>query len=166
MNAVRLGVTGHRTFLHHVDILASIESVLDRVLATPDDADPARAVIVSSLAEGADRMVAELVLQRGGDLEAVLPLAADDYAADFASVESRAEFERLLGRAKSITVVGSRDGLRETAYESAGRAMVQASDVVIALWDGTPARGRGGTAEIIQYALDHGVLVEIVLVER
>jgi len=44
--------------------------------------------------------------------------------------------------------------------------MVATSDVVIALWDGAPARGRGGTAEMIDQALELGVAVEVVLVNR
>jgi hypothetical protein len=41
---------------------------------------------------------------------------------------------------------------REQAYELAGRAIVDRSDVMIVVWDGQPARGRGGTAEIYSYA--------------
>ncbi|HXO24414.1 MAG TPA: hypothetical protein VN870_07535, partial [Streptosporangiaceae bacterium] len=43
-------------------------------------------------------------------------------------------------------------GSREQAYELAGRAVVDRSDVLIAVWDGGPAAGRGGTAEIYVYA--------------
>jgi hypothetical protein len=69
--------------------------------------------------------------------------------------------------ASSVTVVPQVAGeAREDAYARAGHAIVDASDVLVALWDGKPARGRGGTAEIVQYALDHDVLVEMILVER
>jgi len=163
VSVLTLGVTGHRSFRHHADVVTSIDSVLDRVLGeTPS----AQAVIVTSLAEGADRLVAEMVLRRGGTMRVILPLDADDYRADFATAGSRTEFEGLLDRAESVEISAAADATREGAYEAAGHAMVDASDVVIALWDGTSSRGRGGTAEIIQHALDRGVVVEIVLVER
>jgi hypothetical protein len=46
---------------------------------------------------------------------------------------------------------------REEAYEKAGCYMVDRSDVVVALWDGESARGRGGTAAIVAYARDRDV---------
>jgi hypothetical protein len=42
----------------------------------------------------------------------------------------------------------SRDG----AYLSCGRHIVDSSDVLIAIWDGAPARGPGGTGDIVAYA--------------
>ena len=48
---------------------------------------------------------------------------------------------------------------REEAYERAGRRVVDRADVVVALWDGQPSRGRGGTAAIVSYARAHGVPV-------
>ncbi len=38
---------------------------------------------------------------------------------------------------------------REAAYAGAGRAVLDRCDVLIALWDGLPARGLGGTAELV-----------------
>jgi hypothetical protein len=46
---------------------------------------------------------------------------------------------------------------REDAYERAGRYVVDRSDAIIALWDGEPARGQGGTAAIVAYARKRGV---------
>ena len=45
---------------------------------------------------------------------------------------------------------------REDAYLAAGHAVVDDADVVLALWDGRPARGRGGTAEVVEYARSLG----------
>ena len=44
-------------------------------------------------------------------------------------------------------------GDRDAAYEAMGRKMVDASSVFIGVWDGQPSAGRGGTPEIIQYAV-------------
>jgi hypothetical protein len=159
----RIGVSGHRSLLD-VDVAADMtRAVLTRVL----DQDRG-ATVVSSLAEGADRLVAELVLDRAGStLEVILPLPAVDYLDDFESDESRTAFWALLERASAVLVVDQIDEeSRTAAYERAGRAVVDTCDVLVALWDGEPSRGRGSTADMIQYALDRDVLVEVVLVER
>ncbi len=41
---------------------------------------------------------------------------------------------------------------RKRAYERVGRHVADHCDVLIAVWDGRPSRGRGGTAEIVEYA--------------
>jgi hypothetical protein len=160
---VRIGVTGHRRFDDHALAREMTSHVLDRLLP---DGNPV--TVVSSLAEGGDRLVAELCLARSGsELHVVLPLRRDDYLRDFSAAESRHEFDALMARAESVEVVEQRAGdTREDAYQRAGRAVVDAVDVVVALWDGASSRGQGGTAEIIQYALDRDVLVEVVLVTR
>ena len=106
---------------------------------------------MSALAEGADRLVAQQAMVRGASLEAVLPLPRDDYLADFSAEESKAEFLELLGRA-AVVIEQPATPRREEAYERAGRAVVDRSDILLALWDGRPAQGRGGTAEIVSYA--------------
>jgi hypothetical protein len=34
---------------------------------------------------------------------------------------------------------------------------MEMADLVIAVWDGEPTRGKGGTADIVSYARDRGV---------
>lgn len=163
MKRVRIGVTGHRHYDDDALVREMTNHVLDRLLS---DGNPV--TVVSSLAEGGDRLVAELCLARPDSaLEVILPLPREDFSHDFATAESRDAFDALLARAESVAVVAQHCGdTREDAYERAGRAVVDAVGVVVALWDGSPARGLGGTAEIIQFALDRDVLVEVVLVTR
>ncbi len=160
-----MAVTGHRALADPPLVETLVDAVVDRLLADP--ANDAIAVW-SSLAEGADRLVVDRVLARGaGRLSVVLPLPADDYEDDFADAASRAEFRALLARAdETITVGPDEDGSRESAYERAGREVVDRSEVLLALWDGQPSRGRGGTAEIIEYARDRDRVLEVVLVDR
>ena len=159
---LRIGVTGHRSF-EHVDV---VERRVDTVLAELANADP-EVEIWSSLAEGADRIVAARALALGARLVAVLPLPADDYRRDFATAESNAEFDRLLAAAAVVTVTGtSAGGDRTRAYHRAGDEIVRAVDVLVALWDGGPARGHGGTAEMVALAHRLGTDVEIVPVVR
>lgn len=160
---LRLSVTGHRHLAHEPSIAEAVDVVLDRRLA-----GRASSEVWSSLAEGADRLVARRVLRRaGGSLVAVLPLEPDDYEDDFETAGSRAEFRDLLAVAGRTDVVGPDEtGSRESAYERAGHAVVDATEVLIALWDGEGSRGQGGTADIIHYARARQVDLEVVLVER
>jgi len=50
----------------------------------------------------------------------------------------------------------------EEAYLAAGCRVVDMSDVLLAVWDGQPARGKGGTGNIVEYARSRATRVEIV----
>jgi hypothetical protein len=152
----RIGVTGHR----HLADVAAIDAGVEAALAAMEARFPEEPLrILSSLAEGADRLVARRVLARpGARLVAVLPLPRLDYMADFESQQSREEFLALLGEAEAVVEMPPRDN-RAEAYEQAGRHVVEHSDALIAVWDGLPALGRGGTAEIVAWARGLGKTV-------
>lgn len=121
----------------------------------------------SSLAEGADRIVASLVPETADRLVAVLPLEPADYCDDFDTIESVERFEHLLAMAARVEIVGAdASGSRESAYERAGLRVVEKCDVLLALWDGGTARGRGGTAEIVDAARRLGREVVVIPTER
>jgi len=115
--------------------------------------------LVSPLAEGADRLVAEEAGKLNYVLDVVLPLRKQDYEQDFlGSVE---QFERLLATAEQrvLVVDGGPNEERARSYQAAGRLVVRNSDLIIAIWDGKPGRGDGGTADIVGYAARFGVPV-------
>jgi len=149
-----IGVTGART-LEDATLLGSrVESVLADLqeMVGRRSVAPVQYVILSPLAEGADRLVAWKALEiLQADLEVVLPLDERDYIDDFDSPESKAEFSELHALAWRVTQVEPVAN-RAEAYEMAGHYVVDHCDVLIALWDGQPASGRGGTAEIVTYA--------------
>ena len=114
--------------------------------------------VVSPLAEGADRLVAREVLRtQDARLEAVLPFPRDEYLLDFEEAASRADFEDLLADADRVDEQpGGPSPDPDEAYARVGQAVVDRSDILIAIWDGRPARGHGGTAEIVDYARRQG----------
>jgi hypothetical protein len=158
---VAIGVTGHRQF-EVADASQRIDRLLDDIIGDR------RPLVVSSLAEGADRLVVELVLSRpGARLTAVLPMAPDEYEHDFDGPGSVAEFRRLLAKAESVSVADvDAHATRDQAYEVAGRSVVELCDILIAVWDSAASRGRGGTAEIVEHARRVGRRVEVVAVMR
>lgn len=133
-----------------------MEHVLDSLSRDRGACAPRSFVVVSPVAEGADRIVAEAVLARAGsDLEAVLPLEPDDYETDFETEDSKAAFRRLLARAPRAECLPPAEN-RNAAYEAAGRRVAARADVLVAIWNGEPAAGRGGTAEIVEHARSVG----------
>jgi len=165
---LNIGVTGHRPnklgpgetarLTGEVRrLIAGLRAIVDEASRPPRAA--ARLRIVSPLAEGADRIVARSGLEYGAELVALLPLAREDYMTDFATDRSRREFLDLLGRAREIVEParmqqGGND--RTAAYARVGERVVEASDMLIALWDGKSAAGGGGTAEVIEWARRKG----------
>jgi hypothetical protein len=158
--SLRIGITGHRdiTCDHPglvTEIANAVEYITELLATDPDRVRSGDTVLtaVSSLAEGVDRLVADEILKREGSrLEIVLPLPVEEYCRDFGSQESVDRFNEFRQRHDTITDIVRTAGPREKAYELAGRAVVDRSDVMIVVWDGEPARGRGGTAEIYSYA--------------
>ena len=159
---LRVGVTGHRSIDENdptiIDAVRGALGQINERRRSGTAATPVDLIVVSALAEGADRLVARQAMLDGAGLEVVLPLPRDDYLGDFASAESRAEFCTLLGQAAAVTELAA-GGSRDEAYERAGRVVVDRSDVLLALWDGRAAQGRGGTAEIVAYARQQHVPV-------
>lgn len=114
---------------------------------------------VSSLAAGADQIFAEVVLRLGGELRVVLP--SIDYESTFEALKDLRRFEALLSRAHSVEVLDYMEP-SEDAFLAAGRRIVDLCDLLVALWDGHPAKGIGGTADIVSYAQDQGKPMHVI----
>lgn len=158
---LRIGVTGHRSLDNEQLICDSIRKVLGRLddrLGKEFPGSPHTFVVISPLAEGSDRLVAREVLnwkkaegRLSPVLEAILPMPEDLYIKDFKAPGSVEEYSRL--KAHAITTIKlDYQGDRHKAFEDAGRYIVQNSDILIAIWNGKPAAGPGGTADVIEYA--------------
>jgi len=146
---ISIGVTGHRILAETAKIEAGIAEALMFIEHTfPDQTFAA----ISSLAEGADRLVVRQILSRPqARLFVPLPLQESDYLNDFATEESKAEFRHLLNQAKEVVDLPPAP-TREEAYESAGRYVLQHCDILVAVWDGQEAQGMGGTGGIVARA--------------
>lgn len=154
---ITIGVTGHR-LMATVD-LPAVEKAVGAILdALKAEAPQTPLLLLSGLAEGADRLVAQIAMEKhGAELCAVLPMSAEDYKLDFATPESRAEFDRLLASSRLVVTPESRgmkvdrasSAERKAGYAGAGEWIALNSHLLIALWDGEDPRGKGGTAEIV-----------------
>ena len=117
-----------------------------QVPATPD------LHLLSSLAEGADCLVAQAALQLGYQLHVVLPFARHIYAEDFVTPDAQHVFAALLGQAQTVLELPGARQDRPAAYLAAGRYLLAHSQLLLTLWDGLPAKGEGGTGQIVTEA--------------
>ena len=162
---LRIGVSGHRVppklpEESEAPLRAHIDRILAAIAATARKTNSASPlVIVSSLAEGSDRIVAAAGLAAGYALQVILPFARVEYERDFETPMSRSEFEDLLARAGEVVELGGDAEERPRAYEAAGLFMLANIDVLIAIWDGAVAAGIGGTAQIVERAIADGTVV-------
>lgn len=142
----RIGITGHQR-LKYPERCLWVSSEIDRILVR----SPGPIVGLSSLAIGADQLFADLILRRGGTLQAVIPFSG--YELKFPEGSGRQEYDRLLGLASKVEIL-PKMGSDEEAYFAAGKRLVDLSDLLLAVWDGRPAAGLGGTADVVRYALN------------
>src|SRR4051812_42315688 len=142
-----IGFTGHRV----VSDFAKIERILREVIGQlQSEAKNVEWLALSSIAAGSDMSFARTALSLGMGWEAVLPLPPSEFKRDFNDHDWR-DVETLLGEAEHVRVISERPQ-REDAYLDCGMETVNHCDLLLAVWDGEPARGRGGTAEIVAYA--------------
>jgi hypothetical protein len=115
--------------------------------------------VLTNLAPGADQMCALLLRHHhpAATLKVILP------AADYATTMTRSgahRFHRLIASASHVAVLGfPRSG--PEAYSAAGQAVVDRCDLLVAVWDGEPARGPGGTGDVVAYAREVGCPVRV-----
>jgi hypothetical protein len=149
----RLGITGHQKLPAPT---ARLVNAALRELLVPHEAS--RLVGVSCLCDGADQLFAQAILDRGGTLEVVVP--AKEYR-DSLDPASHAPYDALIAQAQDVQTLPFKEST-EQAHLAGGQAVVDRVDRLVAVWDGKPARGHGGTADVVAYARSRGVPVEVV----
>jgi len=137
-----IGWTGHRDLTKYADPDASVndETVRGFIESAVRDAvavwasamqsrrgTPSTVTGIGALADGADRIIAERFSRWS--------IAHDIVCAD-------------LGQANADP---------NSEYTQVRDAIVQKSDVIIAVWDGEPAKGPGGTGDVVHHAIRRGV---------
>ena len=163
VTALVVGVTSHRD-LAPAQLPELRRRLKDAFAGLRERFPELQPIVLSPLAEGGDRLVAEAGLELGARLIVPLPLPAAMYAQDFPTAESRGQFERLLGQAEvvplplpdgegDIDALRVQGALRDRQYLLAGLYVASHCHVLFALWDGSDEGGVGGTAQIVRYYL-------------
>ncbi|MBV8638480.1 MAG: hypothetical protein JO322_10365 [Candidatus Eremiobacteraeota bacterium] len=162
-----VGVTGHRDVAEpHVD--AARDLVTQRLQQLARDYPHTPIVVLSPLAEGADRIVAEAALALHLELVVPLPVSLEQYRRDFTAPESLEAFDALLAQAKASFVVPTPSGPvgEDERYTELGAFIARTSDLLIALWDGMPSRGAGGTADVVDARIANTEPIDWIIVSR
>jgi hypothetical protein len=145
-------VTGHMDLSD--ESVPLVRAELLRVLAEAAARGPVTGL--SCVARGADSLFAEAVLQVGGELVAVLP--SEDYRQAEVEPEDAELFDQLVAEAAELIVLPFATAGRG-AYEAANALLLERAEVLVAVWDGQPPTGKGGTGDLVERARAAGVPV-------
>ncbi len=158
-----LGITGHRDLVKKDE--PQLKSAIRRIIENIKQEYPYSPVkLLSSLAEGADSLAADVALECGVPVIAPLPMPVEEYEKDFSTRQSKEELRRLISGAESSFVVPDADGNasgdpdyannRNHYYGNAGMYLARHSHILIALWDGVQKNNGCGTSETVRYKLE------------
>jgi len=142
-----VGVSGHRNT--PPDAEAPLRQRFGEVLDRLRSRYPSMPLLVlSGLAAGADMLAAEEAFSRDIPVLGCLPVPQAEYEGDFTPDELD-RFRRAVPRCWDVFVVGT-SGQRDQGYVDVAMFIAYYCDVLVAFWDGQPARGHGGTAEVVE----------------
>lgn len=146
-----IGISGHQNI---PDVaLSFVEQSIRNVLNAYENAR-----CVSSLAVGADQVFAQISLVCGASLYVVIP--SQQYETTFFADQDKWQYQALLKQATATETLNFAQPSEE-AFLSAGMRVVDLSELLIAVWDGESAVGKGGTADVVAYAQRQGKPVVI-----
>lgn len=153
-----VGVTGHRDLVpEEVPLLR--EQVLGFFARLKSLFPELPIMVMTPLAEGADRLVADVATELGMPIVVLLPMERHLYQADFEG-DSLTEFHEMieLGETVELPLVGGnteadiQNGVaRDLQYAQLGAYLAAHSHILLALWDGKLSTSRGGTGHVVQF---------------
>jgi hypothetical protein len=150
-----IGVVGHRNIVEESKEDASnhFEKILKRYKTKYPNTP---ILVVTSLAEGADQLIAEVAIKvEGVFLGVLIPMSIEKYLETFSSDSAREEFNKFCAKAifvrdTSIDMVYEDNS---DAFRSNTRELSNNADLLIALWDGIASNQVGGTSDTLYYKL-------------
>ncbi|MHC2218856.1 hypothetical protein [Rhizobium leguminosarum] len=148
---MRIGISGHqeRDGIDWVWVREEIDAALHRI------SQPVHGY--SSLAAGSDQVFAQALLDSGANVTAVIPTS--DYERFF-KPEALKIYRQLLAKCQKVELQSAETS--EQSFLNAGIFIARHSDLLMAVWDGKPAEGLGGTGDIVKYCSDHSIPVLII----
>jgi hypothetical protein len=159
-----IGVTGHRDL--RKDEIPEIRLRVRNLFEELQQRYPARTIrLLSPLAEGADRLVANVALELGLELSVIMPMPRVIYESEFTSSEAVAEFDELYTKALDVYELPiARNGTlesiskpgraRDLQYAQSGVFLSAHCHILLALWDGKTSGQLGGTAQVVRFHHD------------
>lgn len=166
---VVVGVTGHRWIVQEDEAVlrAEVKRALAAIVRACGEDTPV--VMLNGLAEGADLLCAEVAMEMGIPLYAVLPRAEAEYRKSFSRESWLARLTAALSGAARVTIAPNMEerggelmqqfslSQEDYEYRQLGIYIASHSHLLLALWDGNAPKERigCGTASVVQFALEH-----------
>lgn len=158
-----IGVTGHRDLVTEdiPDLKKRLRSIFSDLKKEYSNTS---LLLMSALADGADRLAADVALEMGLELFVPLPMPQELYKEDF-SETSAIQFQNYLDKAdisvtlpmepgNSADTVRAGGVARDRQYHAVGRFIVAHSLILIAIWDGATGGPMGGTSQVVRMQLE------------
>jgi hypothetical protein len=152
MSLRRIAISGHR------GLSPATVALVDGAIRAALAAHAPAVTGISCLADGADQIFARAVIDAGGRLEAVIPAAR---YRDGLPPPAVPEYDRLLSEAADVRRLPFTEPTPQS-HMAAGELLINEADELYAVWDGQPARGYGGTADVVAYARQQGTPVRVI----
>ena len=151
---MRIGVTGHMDLTD--DTVPLVARAIRDALTPHADGNLTG---VSCLARGTDSIFAQVIIDLGGKLEVVLP--STNYRDTKVKPDHAPLFDRLLTLATTVRAMPF-DTAGRDAYAAANEAVLDSIDQLVAVWDGQPSTGQGGTADAVAEARHRALAVTVI----
>ncbi len=108
------------------------------------------------LAKGADQFFAAVLTEKNISFTAIIPCIEYEMAFDNQSARNDYQrFDRMAGERIELNFPHP----SEKAFFEGGKKVVECSDLIFAVWDGQPAKGLGGTGDIVEFSKKAGKIV-------
>jgi len=152
-----VGITGHRDLVKSKQ--AQYKQEIKEYLQSIQGHTNKPLMIISPLADGADRLMVEAALELKLPYSVLLPMCKQIYVKDF-DEQSNAEFEKMIANAYTVDEVELYYGNTETSiskygtdrnfqYWLLGKTLAEECDELITLWDQDKKIIMGGTSHVV-----------------
>ncbi len=170
---LNVGITGHRAGVLTAPLVRTLRPAVYAVFSQLREAtlrlqeseaefcssSAARLCLYTALASGADQIAAICARSNGYFVRATLPFEAHEYRNDFALGDELDTFEQAVAAADEVVALPGDRSDTVSAYVRVGELLVRKSDIMLAIWDGEEGKGPGGTAHVVELALQSSVPV-------
>jgi len=130
-----------------------LEKILDSLKFTP-------VLVLTSVAEGADRLAHKSRFRNRIQICSILPLDVNEYVKDFKGRKKRVEFQSIIEDSEFVIALARNKIIkkpsiteRNKSYRDCALWICDNANSLYAVWDGKSARGIGGTADTVKYRM-------------
>ena len=147
----RIGFSGHQDLGNEATSAFVAKSLRELLISYREQANACNQelLLYAALAPGADQLCITIALELAIPVEAVIPCA--EYESIFMGADAVSVYHHLLARCRKIHTLPAQQ-CSDEAFLEAGHWIVEHADLLLFVWNGYPAGGKGGTADVASYA--------------